>query len=674
MQIETDAPIGSGNCSFEFIVSKQNVTSSVTVLSWCVLDGPQTRCHCGPGLLWSAAACRQVGACDDAAASGPSPSPGSAPSSYSGSSFFPSCTCIKGLPPDGVQCVPRPEPLPSCTTANPTDATTVLNATAVAAVVVNATATTEMTLNATATTEMTLNATVTSETTLNATVTTAVVLNTTATTTVVLNTTATTAVVLNTTATPVLGTTMATGGSNHTSSPYAPQDLKVVPVTLTISEVFNSALSDPNSLDYRTMSNRLLPSLTSSYQSLGSRFVQVAILNFRPGSVLASVNVSGYSLTDSEVTNLTALAIDALIAAGVPVIRDFNINGTTTNVTTERLNEILNQSKPKEVVEREVPILLQNLTMQTNPVGGSLTPDSIRAASAALGLIAMATQNKSIVFGKQVAESFLVTASNLLAMSNLDSWKSLQMLNQSDSSDLLGTVETFVTRMNTTSLATGTRGDRGDTERHWETLGDTRRHWETLGETRGDTRRHWETLGDTGRKQERLGDMRRHWETLGDRGKYWETRGDTGRKQERLGGMRRHWETLGDRGKYWETGGDTGRQGETLGDTGRHWKTGGDRGDTERHWETLGDTRRHWERHGETLGDTGGDTGRHWETLGDTGRKQERLGDMRIHWETLGDRGKYWETGEDTGRQGETLGDTGRHWETLGNRGRQGRH
>ncbi|XP_078477094.1 uncharacterized protein LOC144738062 [Lampetra planeri] len=462
MQIETDAPIGSGNCSFEFIVSKQNVTSSVTVLSWCVLDGPQTRCHCGPGLLWSAAACRQVGACDDAAASGPSPSPGSAPSSYSGSSFFPSCTCIKGLPPDGVQCVPRPEPLPSCTTANPTDATTVLNATAVAAVVVNATATTEMTLNATATTEMTLNATVTSETTLNATVTTAVVLNTTATTTVVLNTTATTAVVLNTTATPVLGTTMATGGSNHTSSPYAPQDLKVVPVTLTISEVFNSALSDPNSLDYRTMSNRLLPSLTSSYQSLGSRFVQVAILNFRPGSVLASVNVSGYSLTDSEVTNLTALAIDALIAAGVPVIRDFNINGTTTNVTTERLNEILNQSKdlqnqPKEVVEREVPILLQNLTMQTNPVGGSLTPDSIRAASAALGLIAMATQNKSIVFGKQVAESFLVTASNLLAMSNLDSWKSLQMLNQSDSSDLLGTVETFVTRMNTTSLATGTR-------------------------------------------------------------------------------------------------------------------------------------------------------------------------------------------------------------------------
>ncbi|XP_061403852.1 adhesion G protein-coupled receptor F5-like [Lethenteron reissneri] len=198
------------------------------------------------------------------------------------------------------------------------------------------------------------------------------------------------------------------------------------------------------------------------YQSLGSRFVQVAILNFRPGSVLASVNVSGYSLTESEVTNLTSLAIDALIAAGVPVIRDFNINGTTTNVTTERLNAILNQSKdlqnqPKEVVEREVPMLLQNLTMQTNPVGGRLTPDSIRAVSAALGLIAMATQNKSIVFGKQVAESFLVTASNLLAMSNLDSWKSLQTLNESDSSDLLGTVETFVTRMNTTSLATGTR-------------------------------------------------------------------------------------------------------------------------------------------------------------------------------------------------------------------------
>ncbi|CAN0417833.1 unnamed protein product [Lampetra fluviatilis] len=401
IQIETDAPIG-GNCSFEFIVSEQNVTSSVTVLSWCGLDGTQMRCHCGPGLLWSAAACRQVGACDDVTASAPSPSPGSAPFSYSGSGFFPSCTCIKGLPPDGVQCVSRPELLPSCTTANPTDATTVLNATA------------------------------------------------------------TSAAALNTTATTVLSTTMATGGSNQTNSPYAPQDLKVVPVTLTINEVFNSALSDPNSTEYREMSERLLPILTSSYQSLGSRFVEVGILHFRPGSVLASANVSGYSLINSEVTTLTSFAIDALIAAGVPVVRDFTINGTTTTVTTERLNEILNQTmdlqnQPKEVVERQVPILLQNLTMQTNPAGGSLTPDSIRSASAALGLIAMATQNKSIVFGKLVAESFLVTASNLLATSNLPSWMTLQTLNEPDSADLLGNVETFVTRMNTTSLATGTR-------------------------------------------------------------------------------------------------------------------------------------------------------------------------------------------------------------------------
>ncbi|CAN0418044.1 unnamed protein product [Lampetra fluviatilis] len=471
MQVETDAPIG-GNCSFEFIVSKQNVTSTVTVLSWCGLDGTQMRCHCGPGLLWSAAACRQVGACDDVTVPSPSPSPG----------FAPTCTCIKGFPPDGVQCVSRPEPLPSCTTANPTDATTVVNATATDETTLNATVTSEMTLNATATSETTLNSTVTSEmtlnatatsettlnstvtfdTTLNATATSEMTLNATATTAVVLNTTATTAVVLNTTATTVLSTTMATGGSNRTSSPYAPQDLKVVPVTLTINEVYNSALSDPNSLDYRTMSNRLLPSLISSYQSLGSRFVEVGILNFRPGSVLASANVSGYSLTDSEVTTLTSSAIDALIAAGVPVVRDFNINGTTTNVTTERLNEILNQSKdlqnqPKQEVEKAVPILLQNLTMQTNPAGGSLTPDSIRSASAALGLIAMATQNKSIVFGKLVAESFLVTASNLLSTSNLPSWKSLQTLNESDSADLLGNVETFVTRMNTTSLATGTR-------------------------------------------------------------------------------------------------------------------------------------------------------------------------------------------------------------------------
>ncbi|XP_078477080.1 uncharacterized protein LOC144738050 isoform X3 [Lampetra planeri] len=471
MQVETDAPIG-GNCSFEFIVSKQNVTSTVTVLSWCGLDGTQMRCHCGPGLLWSAAACRQVGACDDVTVPSPSPSPG----------FAPTCTCIKGFPPDGVQCVSRPEPLPSCTTANPTDATTVVNATATDETTLNATVTSEMTLNATATSETTLNSTVTSEmtlnatatsettlnstvtfdTTLNATATSEMTLNATATTAVVLNTTATTAVVLNTTATTVLSTTMATGGSNRTSSPYAPQDLKVVPVTLTINEVYNSALSDPNSLDYRTMSNRLLPSLISSYQSLGSRFVEVGILNFRPGSVLASANVSGYSLTDSEVTTLTSSAIDALIAAGVPVVRDFNINGTTTNVTTERLNEILNQSKdlqnqPKQEVEKAVPILLQNLTMQTNPAGGSLTPDSIRSASAALGLIAMATQNKSIVFGKLVAESFLVTASNLLATSNLPSWMTLQTLNEPDSADLLGNVETFVTRMNTTSLATGTR-------------------------------------------------------------------------------------------------------------------------------------------------------------------------------------------------------------------------
>ncbi|XP_061403829.1 adhesion G-protein coupled receptor F2-like [Lethenteron reissneri] len=326
----------------------------------------------------------------------------------------------------------------------------------------NSTVTFDTTLNATATSETTLNSTVNFDTTLNATATSEMTLNATATTTVVLNTTATTAVVLNTTATTVLSTTMATGSSNRTSSPYAPQDLKVVPVTLTINEVFNSALSDPNSLDYRTMSNRLLPSLISSYQSLGSRFVEVGILNFRPGSVLASSNVSGYSLTDSEVTTLTSSAIDALIAAGVPVVRDFNINGTTTNVTTERLNEILNQSKdlqnqPKQKVEKAVPILLQNLTMQTNPAGGSLTPDSIRSASEALRLITMATQNKSIVFGKQVAESFLVTASNLLATSNLPSWKSLQTLNESDSADLLGNVETFVTRMNTTNLATGTR-------------------------------------------------------------------------------------------------------------------------------------------------------------------------------------------------------------------------
>ncbi|XP_061403817.1 uncharacterized protein LOC133339677 [Lethenteron reissneri] len=290
MQIETDAPIG-GNCSFEFIVSKQNVTSSVTVLSWCGLDGPQMRCHCGLGLLWSAAACRQVGACDDVTASSPSPSPGSAPT----------CTCIKGFPPDGVQCVSRPEPLPSCMTANPTNATTVVNATEVAVAVVNATATDETTLNATVTSEMTLNATATSETTLNSTVTfdttlnaTATsettmnstvtfdtTLNATATSETTLNTTATSAVVLNTTVATVLSTTMVTGGSNRTSSPYAPQDVKVIPVTLTINEVFVSALSDPNSLDYRTMSNRLLPSLTSSYQKLGSRLVEVGILNFR---------------------------------------------------------------------------------------------------------------------------------------------------------------------------------------------------------------------------------------------------------------------------------------------------------------------------------------------------------------------------------------------------------
>ncbi|XP_032835399.1 adhesion G protein-coupled receptor F5-like [Petromyzon marinus] len=354
----------NGNCMSKILY---NINGTSNMNYWCVTM-PQMCCYCRAGFFWTKAVCRQVGACDswtDASSS--------------------SCTCIFGIPPAEIECMPKRNPRPLWTTANLTDTTWVMNK------------------------------------------------------------------------------AITTVRSTQASSSLNLQDLKTFHMTLTVEEVFNSALNDPNSMAHKSMSDKLLPSLSRSYQNIGSRFVKAAITNFESGSVLAFVEVSGYNLTATEVITMTSVAIDALIASAIRVSRSFNVNGTATDGTTERLKYIFNQSKElqnesKETVQKAVPILLWELTAQTS--SAQLTPYRVHAASAALGQIALAAKDKRITFQHQVAADFLETSSNLLNRSNAHLWRTLQERNKSNSADLLKSIEIFMSRINTTSgLGMATRGN-----------------------------------------------------------------------------------------------------------------------------------------------------------------------------------------------------------------------